>query len=680
MVAAGLVVTAMAAGLVGAITVQRLFLADLPALPERSALWSAGRPPGMTFLGPDGAVIAHRGPRHGHRVQLGELPEHVTLAFLAAEDRRFYLHGPVDTRGVARAAVANARAGRAVEGGSTLSQQLARTLFLRPDRTLKRKVQEAVLAARLERTLSKDEILELYLNRIYFGAGAYGLSAAADTYFGKDAKDLTLAEAALLAALPKAPSRLAPTNDLPAAWSRARLIVAAMQQTGWIAPEAARAALAQAPPLSANRTAAEGDMAWVLDAAAAEALQLAGDRAPDLVVHLTVDPKLQARVAKAVRATVAANARLGVRQAAVVVLAPDGAIRAMVGGADHGASPFNRALQARRQPGSAFKPIIWATALEHGVGPRDIRSDRAVRIGNWSPQNYGGGYRGEVSVEQALRLSLNTVSVRLASEAGLDRVAALAHRFGLSSIPDHPGPSVALGAYEVSLLELTSAYQVLQNAGGRVEPYLISEIANARGDVLHWRPPTAPVPVYPQYQSGQMVRMMQGVITDGTGRDAAFGRPAAGKTGTSQNHRDAWFVGFTPDVAVGVWVGDDANRRMAGVTGGQVPARLWRKVMIAAHGDAPVRDFDWAAPLPPPLPVWEAWTDEDAALYDAVPDADQPVDDGAAFADGYGRARSHGPWSDKDGQTPPPTAYGDAETPDAPPASSHPTWSRGYPF
>lgn len=684
--------TALVATLGAAFAVQRFYLADLPAIPDRAALWSAGRPPGVTFLGPDGEPVAWRGPRHGRRVELAELPGQVPLAFLAAEDKRFYEHGPLDLRGLFRALSVNLRAGHAVEGGSTLSQQLARTLFLKPDKTLKRKIQEAALATRLEAALSKDDLLELYLNRIYFGDGAYGLAAASQRYFGKDPRDLTLGESALLAALPKAPSRLALTNDLPAAWARARLILATMEQTEWATPAEVQAALAAPPKVKTAVAAPEGDMAWALDAAAREAEGLVGaDAAPDLVVRITVDPKLQAAAAKAVRSGLGG----GTRQAALVALAPDGAIRALIGGRDHAKSPYNRALQARRQPGSAIKPIVWATALERGVSPFDVRVDRAVSIDGWNPKNYGGGYRGAVTVERALQLSLNTVSVRLAAEAGVDRVAALARRFGLTSIPEHPGPSLALGAYEVSLLHLTSAYQVLQSGGERIQPYLVSEITNARGDVLYRRSSTASVSVYPQYQAGEMVRMMEGVIASGTGTRADIGRPAAGKTGTSQDYRDAWFVGFTPDWVCGVWVGHDDNTPMRGVTGGSTPAVIWRSFMSAAHQGLPVRDFDWAPELTPPPTYWyddpyaEAPDYADGYGPDEHPwDESQPWESpraetpdrnaGPAFTPGYGRARRP-----SEGRAYYPDIPDDGYVDDHPAPSgrrSLPTWPPNVPF
>jgi penicillin-binding protein 1A len=356
------------------------------------------------------------------------------------------------------------------------------------------------------------------------------------------------------------------------------------------------------PALVRTRSRAEGDMAWAYDAAALQARAMVGDASPDLVIEITVDPAAQQVAADVLRGTMRREGRARrAKQAALVALAPDGAIRAMIGGVNHDASPFNRVIQAKRQPGSAFKPLVWAAALEHGVRPLDARFDAPIRIGGWSPRNYGGGYSGLVTVQRALQLSLNTVSVRLAREAGLDDVAALARRFGLSNMPKHPGGSLALGAYEVTPLELAAAYQVLQSGGGQSRPYLISKITDARGQVLYFHPSSAAVPVYPVFQAAQMVQMMQGVITSGTGRDAAFGRPAAGKTGTSQNHRDAWFVGFTPDWLCAVWVGNDDNRPMARVTGGQIPAQIWRGFMSAAHRDLPVGDFAWFPAVMPSL-------------------------------------------------------------------------------
>jgi penicillin-binding protein 1A len=626
------------------------FFADLPEVPPAARLYSWKAAPGMTFLDRDGNKLATRGPRHGERVTLKTLPAYVPLAFLAAEDRRFYSHGPVDWRGVARAAWANWRAGGVVEGGSTLTQQLARTLFLRPDQTTKRKVQEAVLAYKLERRMSKDEVLELYLNRVFFGAQAYGVDAAAQTYFGKPARQLRLAEAALLAGLPKAPSRLSPAVDMNAALERSRLVIARMRAEGWLTDAQAAAAAAETPVLVPEAP-EDRDFGWVLDLAQAEAQRLATGHAPDLVVRLSIDPAMQRAAAGIVRDQMAASGRRsGARQAALVALGPDGGVRALIGGVDHRYSPFNRAVQAERQPGSAFKPLVYAAALESGVRASDTRVDAPFRFRGWTPANYGGGYSGTVTVADALARSINTVAVRLAQEAGPASVASIASRFGISGIPQNPGLSIALGAYEVNLLELTSAYQVLQQDGRRMEPYLIQEITSSGGEMIYLRPQRLPARVYDAARAGEMVRMLEGVIDHGTGKRAAIGRVAAGKTGTSQRWKDAWFIGFTPDWVVGVWTGNDNGQVMNKVTGGDLPAQIWRRFMLVAHKGLPQNDFPFfsrpefapymkavEAPLPvhvepgPSVEVEDlAADDPDRAVYPPAiigPPPDLPVAD-----------------------------------------------------
>jgi penicillin-binding protein 1A len=606
----------------------KTYVSTTPQIPDRQALWSVGRTPGMTFLDRNGAVIASRGARHGQPVTLKTLPAYVPQAFLAAEDRRFYRHGPVDMVGILRAARVNLSAGAIIQGGSTLTQQIAKTLFLTPDQTFKRKVQEALLAWRLEKMLSKDEILELYLNRVFFGANAYGVDAAAQTYFGKGAGQLSLSEAALLAALPKAPSRLSPSRDLPGAIARSHLVLDRMAQEGWITPQARAQALAQ-PPVLAAEAQDEGDFGYVLDLAAAQAQPLVGQSAPVLVLHLTVDPMLQTSAAQIVRRVMQTEGeRADAEQAAVVLLAPDGAIRALVGGVDHRYSPFDRASQARRQPGSSFKPFIYAAALEAGLKPTDVRVDAPVQLGPWSPQNYGGGYVGPVTLQDALARSINTVAVRVAQEAGAHRIGDLAARFGLTDIPAEPDMSVALGAYEVNLLELTSGFQVFQQGGARAPSYLIDEIDAADGQLLYRHSPSAPIQVYDAGLNGEMIRMMKGVIEHGTGTHAAFGRPAAGKTGTSQNWRDAWFVGFTPDWVCGVWVGNDDDRPMNKVTGGDIPAQIWRRLMMVAHQGVPSHDFGLAPSAPAPAP--DAASDAQTA---AAPSA--PIDSAGSRAGFY---------------------------------------------
>jgi len=600
---AAVLALAMVAAASGAGYVWWKYLRDTPTLPSREALFAVNRAPGIRFEDRNGQVIASRGPRYGQRITLGAVPNYLPLAFMAAEDKRFYKHGAIDPQGIVRAAYVNHRAGRTVQGASTLSQQLAKGLFLTPDRTVKRKLQEMLMAHRLERILTKDEVLELYLNRVFFGANTFGVDGASRTYFGKPASQLTLSESALLAALPKAPSRLALNRDMAGALARSRLVLANMRKEGWITAEQESRALDDTPRLSPMAVADEGDYGWVLDYATAEAVRIAGQNAPDLVVRLTIDPRLQHVGVETVREAIRLGGdSAGAGQAALLSLSADGAVRAMVGGTDYIESPFNRAVQARRQPGSTFKPFVYAAALEKGVLPTDIRVDGPVRFGNWRPENYGGGFRGPMTVQSALVNSTNTIAVKLAQEAGGPAIGDLARRFGITTLPSNPDLSVALGAYEVSLLQLTSGFQVFQQGGNRVEPYVIESITAQDGRPIftHAAPPT-PVSVYDISKASMMVRMMKKVVEIGTAKRAAFGWPAAGKTGTSQNWRDAWFVGFTPDYVTGVWVGNDDDRPMNKVVGGDIPASIWRRFMLSAHEGLAIRDFDWLLADPAPL-------------------------------------------------------------------------------
>jgi len=564
------------------------FLGDLPEAPSSANLLTVNRDPGLTFLDRNGRLIATRGPKYGLKATLADLPPYVPRAFVAAEDRRFYEHGAVEWRAIARAWTVNTREGRVVQGGSTISQQLARNLLLDSRKELKRKVQELLLAEKLYKRLGRDGVLELYLNRVYFGRGAYGIDAAAQAHFGKRAKHLTLAEAAILAGVLKSPSRYDPSRNLERATARASLILDTMVAEGWITRADAARAKAQTIRIAPPR--AEGDFAWVLDMAAAEARERAGNEA-DLVVRLSVDPALQRAAAEALRVTLEDDgARLGASQGAVVLLGPDGAIRALVGGKDPRLGPFNRAVQARRQPGSAFKPLVWAAALEAGFNAEREVSTQRVAFGPYRPDDAGGP--GELSLEEALVRSSNTVAVRLAREAKPERVAALARRFGIERAPQKPGLSIALGAYETTLLELTSAYQPFQQAGRRSEPWLVEEVLGSDGRIIWRRNPDSSSAVYDASRAGAMTRMLTAVVERGTGRRAAFGRPAAGKTGTSQDNRDAWFIGFTPDWLAGVWIGNDDGRPTRGVEGGGLPADVWRRIMEAAHAALPAREFD----------------------------------------------------------------------------------------
>ncbi len=596
---------------------------DMPSIPDQKHLWAMAREPGITFEDVNGAVIATRGARNGHKVTIGELPAYAPRAFLAAEDRRFYQHGPVEVRSILRALFRNARTDAPDQGGSTLTQQIAKTLFLSPERAVKRKLQEAFIAWRLESRMTKDEVLELYLNRIFFGERSYGLDAASVQYFGHSATTLSVGEAALLASLPKAPSRLSPTRNMPQALERSSLVLSIMRQEGWISSAQEQAAISAPPVLVPPRT-GDQNFGYVLDLAASEATAIAGENAPDLIVRLTIDPDLQTKAQSIVAETIAREGRgVNASQAALIAMTPDGAIRAIVGGVDHDESPFNRATQARRQPGSSFKPIVYAAALERGVSPQDVLIDKPIRIGGWRPANYGGGYSGAVTVQRALAESINTIAVQLAQRAGSERLGEISRRFGLTTIPAAPNLSVSLGAYEVSLREITNAFQVFQDCGERRPSFLITSITSSSGELVWQHTVTAGAPAYDPRLAGQMVRMMEGVIQNGTGRHADLGRPAAGKTGTSQDWRDAWFVGFTPDWAAGVWVGNDDNSQMARVTGGSLPAEIWRRFMIEAHKGVPPHDFDFLPVETAPAPADETPDPEDVAgEVEAVPATD----------------------------------------------------------
>lgn len=607
--------------------IWKLAFSDLPAIPDKAALWSLNRPAGASFVDRNGLVIGQRGPKHGAPLKIADLPPYLPRAFLAAEDRRFYHHIGVDLIGIARAAKTDLITHRLAQGGSTITQQIARTLFLTPEQTLRRKLQEAGLAVRIEHLMSKDEILELYLNRIYFGGGAYGVEAASRTYFGKSARNLNLSEAALLAALPKAPTRLEPTNDFQAALKRSHGVLRSLVAQHWITEEQAADAVMHPPKLVAEAQ-DEGDFGYVLDAAAMEAKTLNTGDTPDLVIHLTIDSRLQAEATAAIREAVARGEPQGATQAALVALGPDGGVRALVGGADHRLSAFNRAIQAQRQPGSAFKAFVYAAALEQGIAPDDVREDAPVNVNGWRPTNSDGLYSGNVTLSEAFARSINTVAVRLTQEVGAWRVAEIARRFGLSSIPPHPAPPIALGAYETRLIDLVSGYQVLQLGGRRAPPFLIEAITDARGQPVYKHPPQAPVSVYDPVKAAQMVGLMQGVIDKGTGRKAAVGRPAAGKTGTTQDYRDAWFIGFTPDYVAGVWMGDDRGAPMKHVTGGDLPAETWKRFMLAAEKDLPVRPFVQAAQDDTPDPRNDFYRDLADELDKSAGAAPAPVRNG----------------------------------------------------
>tara|TARA_R110000868_G_scaffold11516_4_gene56318 strand:+ start:2866 stop:4848 length:1983 start_codon:yes stop_codon:yes gene_type:complete len=598
--AAALGVTLLAA-LISAFLFWNWAFHDLPPTPQTAAeLWATRREPAVTVLDTNGDVLAVRGPLYARAVSLDGLPPYLPQAFLAIEDQRFYEHNGVDLRGVARALWTNLRSGRSAQGGSTITMQLVKNLILTPDRHLRRKLQEVRLAWSLEENLSKTEILELYLNRIYLGARAFGVEAAAHRYFSKSAADLSLAEAAMLAALPKAPSRLDPTVNLEAAQARAAHVLAAMLSAGYINQEDHDEALANpGVPVPASLDPQSGvTWGYVFDYAVLEAARLLPDSAPDLVIRTTIDPALTLAARDAIDGVLTESGEaVNASEAAIVLLAQDGAIRAMAGGRDYLESQFNRALQAQRQPGSAFKPIVFTAALEAGYDPSTAVWDEPVDLEGWEPQNFSGGYRGLVTLQEALRRSINTVAVQVANDVGLPRIIETGHRLGIRS-PLPELPAIALGAAEVNLLELTAAYSVFPRDGHRFDPWFVESITNSRGDVLYQHEVTDAPAVLNEAVAQSMSTMLQDVVISGTGRRAilAGGRGVGGKTGTSQSFRDGWFIGFTDDFTAGVWVGNDDDSPMTNVTGGGLPATIWQRFMTRVHQGVPVHALSAPAP------------------------------------------------------------------------------------
>ena len=557
-------------------------------LPDVGGLAQVARTPSVTLTAEDGTVLAGFGDLYGEAVQLRGLPRHLIDAVLATEDRRFHAHFGVDLRGLLRALWANWRAGRVVQGGSTLTQQLAKNLFLTPERTIKRKVQEVLLALYLESRFSKDQILTLYLNRVYLGAGTYGVAAAARRYFDKPAAALSLQESAMLAGLLKAPSRYAPTSDPAAARRRAELVLASMADAGYLSRDVAGRAIAR-PAEVADRPGPGRSTRYFADWAIEQVTAYLGHVGRDITVVTTLDPRLQNLAERALAAGLEAKGKaLDVEQGALVALAPDGAVQAMVGGRDYRRSQFNRATQALRQPGSAFKPFVYLAALEAGMRPDEVMLDRPVDVDGWRPRNYSKGHQGAVRMDEALARSINTVAVQVSERAGRGRVIETAARLGIvSRLRGHP--SIALGTSEVSLLELTAAYAHFANGGAGVLPYAIIEIRDRGGEVMYRRTGQGLGRVIEQNPVRQLNAMLAAVIETGTGRAARLDRPAAGKTGTSQDFRDAWFVGFTPDLVAGVWIGNDDAHPMRRVTGGGLPAEIWRGFMLDALKGRPAR-------------------------------------------------------------------------------------------
>jgi penicillin-binding protein 1A len=569
-------------GLWGAIAVVGVVVWAGAHLPAIQSLEIPKRPPTIEIVGLDGSVLAQRGEMAGANVSLKDLPPYLPKAFIAIEDRRFYSHYGIDPLGILRAAVTNVLHRGVSQGGSTLTQQLAKNLFLTQERTLQRKLQEAELALWLERKHSKAEILELYLNRVYFGSGAYGVEAAAQRYFGKSAKNVTLAEAAMLAGLVKSPSRLAPNRNPEGAEHRAQTVLAAMADAKFITEAQAQASIGH--PSYNVKPAGAGTVNYVADWIGEVLDDLVGQIDQSIVVQTTIDPKLQSVAEAAVIDELAAKSvKFNVSQGALVAMTPDGAVRAMVGGRNYAESQYNRAVTAKRQPGSAFKPFVYLTAIEQGLTPETIRQDAPLDVKGWKPENYSHEYFGAVTLTQALAMSLNTVAVRIGLEVGPKNVVRTAHRLGISSKLD-ANASIALGTSEVSLTELVGAYAPFANGGFGVSPHVVTKIRTLDGKLLYARQADQPSQVIEPRNVAMMNTMMQETLISGTARKAEIpGWTAAGKTGTSQDFRDAWFIGYTANLVTGVWLGNDDNSPTKKATGGGLPVEVWTRFMKAAH-------------------------------------------------------------------------------------------------
>lgn len=536
----------------------------------------------------NGATLVRRGPIYGDWVSFEQTPRALINAFVAIEDRSFFDHVGIDYKGLARAVLSNVRAGGVRAGGSTITQQLAKNLFLSSDRTIKRKAQELLLALWLEQKFTKEQILTLYLNRVYFGGGAYGIDAASRKFFGHAAANMSIAESAMLAGLVKAPSRLAPHINPKGAWERGQIVLTAMADTGSIS-KAALSKISQQPP--AIRTPAAGrDVRFFTDWVETEAARLAPDlRGKSLIIFTTLDPSIQRAATLAVkRGLDGEGSRNGASQAALVAIDHDGAVRAMVGGKDYGESQYNRVTQAKRQPGSAFKLFSYLAALENGIKPADRYVDGPTVVGDWAPKNYNETFSGEMSVQEAFARSINTIAVQVTEEIGREKAAGMAKRLGIKT-GISPVPSLPLGTEEVRLLELAGSYAAIANGGHLAEPYSIVEISTLEGEVLYRRRPSAPRTVLRADTVEDMSKMLTSVVQWGSGKNAALARPAAGKSGTSQDSRDAVFAGYTSDMTAAVWVGNDDGAPMKNVTGGGMPARIWRDFMTEAHASMPVR-------------------------------------------------------------------------------------------
>jgi penicillin-binding protein 1A len=593
----GLIYWTLVVGVWALIAVIAIFAVFATDLPDTSKIFDVTRQPSISYLDRSGGQIAVRGSQFSPPVDLDQLPAYVPAAFVSIEDQRFYHHFGFDPIGMARSIVADVRAGHVVQGASTITQQLARNLFLTPDQTPKRKIQELILAVWLETKFTKKQILSLYLNRVYFGEGAYGIEAASQRYFNKPASQLSVGEAALLAGLMKGPSRYSPVSATDRAERRATIVLDKMVETHAIT--AAQRDQAFAQPVRVSATLANQNAQYFVDWVDQQVRSLVGQPQEDLVVETTLDLPIQQNAEHAVTQVLLRDGPAkGVQQAALVALDGEGRVRAYVGGGDYLASQYDRASLAQRQAGSSFKPFVYLTAMEHGHTPNDPVIDQPVTIGNWQPRNYTGKYLGPITLQTALAQSINTVAASLGQEVGTTNVAATARRLGIGG-PIQTGPSMALGAVEVTPVEMAQAYAAFSNGGYQTKAYGIERIRTASGKVLydHNIAAGARNQVIGQPALAYMIQMMREVVASGTGARAKIGGyDLAGKTGTTSDYRDAWFIGYTGGFTAAVWTGRDDNTPMRKVTGGASPAEIWRGFMAASLPRLNVQTIPGATP------------------------------------------------------------------------------------
>ncbi|MDF2367363.1 transglycosylase domain-containing protein [Sneathiella sp.] len=544
-------------------------------LPDISGIGEIEKRPSMVLQTRDGIRYSTYGDLYGDMLPIHAMPDNIKQAVLATEDSHFYNHFGLNPISLVRAAWRNYEAGRVVQGGSTITQQLAKNLFLTPERTLGRKIRETLLAFWLEAEYSKDEILALYLNRMYFGSGTYGIDAASRKYFSHPATELTTAEAAMLAGLLKAPSYYAPTRSLERAQGRASVVLTRMVDEDYLS-EADAAKIRAKPAVLINASRDFRNVRYFADWVVSEVQAYIGRTDKDLVITTTLDLAMQGDAERAIEARLKAEGtKMAVNQGAFVAMTPDGAVSAMVGGRSYAESVYNRATVARRQPGSVFKTIVYAAAFENGLSPDDVFNDGPVNIDGWTPENYTKLYNGDMSLREAYARSINTVAVRVTERVGRDKVAGMAKNLGLTgNFPLHP--SISLGTYEVSLLEMTAANAVIANGGQAVLPYGVLQIREKGGPVLYQRQTSGQGRIISAATINKMQDVMTATIKWGTGKAANPGFAAAGKTGTTQDYRDAWFIGFTPDLVAGVWFGNDDGSATKRVNGSNLPAVTWK--------------------------------------------------------------------------------------------------------